>query len=197
MRAWDDWVVELLRAGADLDLRIDGEATPRFVAAEGDEPVFFAEIRPFAKGGYHRPLIELMALALPLGADRVAVGITGRLSSLEDPIPPVIDGVGDLRQRALVLELVDGHGQRATNRSVITPFDLLDGDVVWGEPFEPGPAEGWISQALTVMVDERDRVRMTEEDVRFQMDRCLALGHDISLEDEVADRFGIGSAPLG
>lgn len=196
MGTWDEWAVELLRAGADLDLRVDGEAVPRFIAAEGDRPLVVADVRPFAKGRYHQPLIELMALALPMGADRVAIGITGRVTSLEDPIPPVVDGVGDLRQRVLIVEVVDGHRQPARASSLLIPFDLEDGDVRWREPFDPGPGVGWIPSALSLLVDHRHEMQVRPGDVLEQAERCSMLGHDLLFEAEVAARFGLEIEPL-
>lgn len=197
MEDWDEWVVEFLRASADLDLRVDGFAVPRFVAAQGDRPLFLAEVRPFARGGYHQPLIELMALAVPLDADRIAVGMTGRLWSLNDPIPPVVEGAGDLRQQALVLELIDGHEQPAEARSVLMPFSLHGDDVVWEKAFDPGPAHGWIPSALSIMVDHRAELHLDREDIRDQAERCLALGHTLGLEEAVAHHLGIEATPVG
>lgn len=196
MGAWDEWVVELLRAGADLDLRIDGEAIPRFIAAEGELPLVVADVRSFPKGGYHDPLIELMALAVPMGADRVAVGITGRVASLEDPIPPVVDGVGDLRQPVLVVELVDGHRQPARASTVLVPFDLAGREVRWHAPFDPGPGEGWIPSALSLLVDRRDEMEVRPGDVLEQAERCAMLGHALTFEAEAAVRFGLDLEPL-
>ena len=196
MGAWDEWVVELMRAAADLDLRVEGETIPRFIAAEGDRPLVIADVRPFPKGGYHQPLIELMALALPMGADRVTVGITGRVTSLEDPIPPVVHGVGDLRQRVLIVEVVDGHGQPARASSVLVPFDLSDDDVRWRAPFDPGPGEGWIPAALSLLVDHRDEVEVRPGDVLEQAERCAMLGHGLTFEAQAAARFGLEIAPL-
>lgn len=191
MRAWDEWAVELIRAGIDLDLRQHGEAAPLFVAVEGDEPLFFAEPRPFPKGAYHDPLIELMALALPLGADRVAVGMTGRVWSLDDPIVPVVPGLGDLRQRALVVQLIDGHERPATPGTVVLPYSLEHGQVEWDEPIEPGPAEGWIPAALSVLVDGRDQLTASPAELRDQAERCLDRGHALVLVDAIADRLGV------
>lgn len=197
MDEWDQWVVEFLRVNAELDLRVDGFAVPRFVAAEGDRPLLLAEVRPFPRGGYHQPLIELMALAVPLGADRIAVGMTGRLWSLDDPIPPVVEGMGDLRQQALVLELIDGHEQPAVARSVLMPFSLRGDDVVWEDAFDPGPGHGWIPSALSIMVDHRTELYLDREDIREQAERCLALGHTLSFEGAVADHLGIEASPVG
>lgn len=196
MRAWDVWVVELLRAAADLDLRTDHVARPRFVAARGDDPLFCAELRPFPDRCYQEPLVELMALAAPLGADRLAVATTGRLTSLDDPIPPVIPGVGDLRQRALVLHLADGNGHEAVGRSVLVPFTLEGGALRWEEPLEPGPAEGWIASAFAVMIDHRHELAAPTDVIREQAERCLGLGHVLALEHAIADRLGIEAARL-
>lgn len=196
MRAWNVWVVELLRAAADLDLRTGHVARPRFVAARGDEPLFYAELRPFPDRCYQEPLVELMALAAPLGADRLAVAMTGRVSSLDDPIPPVIPGVGDLRQRALVLQLADGHGHEAVGRSVLVPFALDGQELRWEEPLAPGPAEGWIASAFAVMIDQRDELAAPTDVIREQAERCLGLGHALAVGDATADRLGLEAARL-
>src|SRR5687767_6035135 len=97
---WGD-VEGFLLDEAAKDVALSDEVRPCLAAFAGDEPLLVAWWRPFPKGGYADPLIELLALACPLGADRVAQSLAGRATSLDDPIAPVVAGVGDLRQRVV------------------------------------------------------------------------------------------------
>lgn len=64
-------------------------------------------------------MIELLALAMALEADRLVFATAGRLTSLDDPIPPVTDGA-DLRQRT-VERLGLGDAARGPEAPTINP----------------------------------------------------------------------------
>jgi hypothetical protein len=184
---WSD--IEALLVGlAGDDLAEDGEVHPALVALSGDTLAFLAFLRPFEKGCYADPMIELLALAMPLGCDRLALSIGGRVWSLEDPIPPVSDEA-DLRQRALVLYYVDGTGPVVSD-SVLHPFDLVDGAVVWAPPVgDLGGAQGWIPEALRLSVERREELATGDAEIRRQAARCERLGHEVHLGPEVAERL--------
>ncbi|MBW3578545.1 MAG: hypothetical protein KY462_12550 [Actinobacteria bacterium] len=191
MRArWED-AERFLEATAELDLRAEGQVRPSLVAFDGEQLLFVAWPRPFDEGRYHAPLVELLALAAPLGADRLAAALPGRAWSFADPIPPVVDGVGDLRQRVLAIESVDAHRHPARRESIVRPFDLLDGEVRWHEPLRPGPSESWIGRALeTAATTLRRRMRGSQHHVAVdQATRCLDLGHELAFSQPVAERL--------
>lgn len=175
---------------ATLDLERCGEVQPLFVAYHGDEQRFFAFLRPFEKGAYADPLIELLSLAMPLDADRLAFSITGRLTSMDDPIPPVAPGV-DLRQRALVIEYADGATGHLEQYSVLHPFTLDGGRATWQAPVRLTDGQGWIRGALGVAVTRRSELARVAvpEDVRTQARRCAALGHELYLSEAVCARY--------
>jgi hypothetical protein len=184
---WSE-IEELLVGLAGDDLAEQGEVHPTLVALTGDTLAFLAFLRPFEKGCYADPMIELLALAMPLGCDRLALSIGGRVWSLEDPIPPVSDHV-DLRQRALVLYYVEGT-EPAVSDSVLHPFDLVDGEVVWSPPVgDLGTAEGWIPEALRLAVQRRGELATGDAEIRRQAARCQQLGHEVHLGPEVAERL--------
>jgi hypothetical protein len=193
MDAWDD-VEELLTDMAGLDLSAGEDMSqPCLAAYTGDEPLFIAFLRDFRKGEYQDPIIELLALATPLGADRLAFAITARVWSLEDPIPPVAEGV-DLRQRALMIELADGVGEHVTSRTVLVPFDdPVPGEAVrWGTPHvETAGTRGWISWALGMAVTRKAREELATEDagIAEQAARLDRLGHTLYLVPEVTERL--------
>lgn len=178
-------VAVLHRRLADVDAP---DPAPHLVGFDGDQALVLIRLRPFAPGAYQGPLVEAMALVLPLRADRVSLAIPGRAWSLEDPLPPVADGV-DLRQRVLTQVSVDGHGQdppRVTTR--LHPFQPRPADdpgcrLAWEESVDPGPGEGWIPDALaTLVAARRDIARDGRPDERLrQWDRLEDLGHVVLL----------------
>lgn len=190
MRDWhavDQFAVET----ATTDLTEHKDVRPLLVAFAGDRLRFFAFLRWFPAGGYAAPVIELLSLALPLGANRLAFSAAGRLTSLADPVAPVT-AEGDLRQRAVVIESVDGADGDLRQHSTIHPFDLAGDRVVWGEPVRLTGARGWIADALRLSVQRRDELSgVATDDLRAQALRCVALGHDLHLDSPVRARLGL------
>lgn len=189
MDSWDG-VTDYLRSEAELDIAGTGEVRPCLAAFRGDRGLAIGWLRPFEKGEYHDPLIELVALFVPLGADRLALSLGGRAWSLLDPIPPVSEA-GDLRQRVLLIQTVDGHRRRAELSARINPFTLDEGAVCWDEPTDLGPGEGWITGLLQVAIDRRHDLGGPADEVAAQAERCARLGHMLAFERETAERLGL------
>jgi hypothetical protein len=185
------WLLEV----ASADVRRYGMARPCLVTCSGDAPLFAAWLRPHPPGGYTQPLIELLALAGPLGADRLAFIASGRAWSLDDPIPPVTDGV-DLRQPALVLLLADGHATtRAHVASSVHPYDVDGGGITWHEVFDPGdPGEGPLPNLLRASATVLRDMHGSPEQIREQALRCVALGHEVALAPAVEAHLGLDAA---
>ena len=166
-------------AVADLEAGMAVRAT--LVAFRGEQPLVLATLRPFASGAHHDAIIEVAALAWSLRADRVALSLSGRAWSLEDPVPPVVEGVGDLRQRVVVVHVAeatpdrdDGDARRGGSRTSrggartsrggsrisrgrstthLTPVDVHDdGEVTCGEVLVRDDGVGWVADALTALV---------------------------------------------
>lgn len=189
MQQWDE-MEQFMIAEAERDLEAGDEVRPCFTAFAGEVPLVLAFLRPFPKGGYHDPLIELIALAAPLDADRLKLSISGRAWSMDDPIAPVDPDLGDLRQRVLEIESVDGTVGRPRSSSVLLPFDIVDGAVQWGETMRLSSGEGWIPSALEIAVRKRRTFRDAPlDEIRKQAERCVALGHLVALGPTVADRL--------
>jgi hypothetical protein len=184
---WED-VEALLVSVAQLDIEEDVWVRPALVAFAGDHLRFMAWLRPHPKGEYHDPFTELLSLAMPLDADRLAVSISGRAWSLRDPIVPATRDV-DLRQRVLIVYTVDGVGRRPRAAAALHPFEVADGGVVWQDRQELPGGEGWIPEVLELSVRERHRLRTTDGMIRSQADRVVRLGHDLHVSAEVAVRL--------
>lgn len=191
LRTWADVEAFLLDAAAD-DLAEDRPVVPVVVAFCGEKPLFFSGLRDFHKGEYHDPMIELLALAAALGANRVASAFSGRAWSLRDPVPPVVDGVGDLRQRVLVMTFVDATATPTLRRSAVVPYDVTEGHVRWQTPLRDDAGEGWITEAMTVCAQLQDRLRSTDDEARRQAQRCVDLGHLLVLHPGTAQELNPG-----
>lgn len=188
MRQWDERRDFLLEEAA-FDQEFGVDVRPGFLAYAGSHPLFVAFLRPFLKGQHMDAVIELLALAAPLDADRLAVSIGARAWSLDDPIPPVIPGVGDLRQRVLVIEEVDGSTGRARGCSLAYPWSLEGGRVRWSDPLESTDVTGPLGQMLRVAVARRRELSADTASIREQAERCARLGHLIALAEPVNDRL--------
>lgn len=196
MRAWDD-VERYLIAEASADLADGDDIRPCLVAWRDEQPLFIAFLRSFARGQYADPVIELLALAAPLGANRLALSFGGRAWSWDDPIPPVVEAFGDLRQRVLSVTLAEERGGDVEVRGVIVPFTRDDSGAVWEAAVRHPGGEGWISSALRMAVEQRAALAATPRDMRRQARRCVALGHLLALSDAAAERLDVRGIPLG
>ena len=198
MGRWDDVIEDLLGFAQD-DLGRDGAVEPVLVAFRGDQERLVAWLRPFPKGGYRRPIEELVALAVPLGADRYAAMFGGRAWSVDDPVPPVTAD-GDLRQRVVSITAVDGsaRGEEPVHRNVLAPFELGDpgdpgevgegsGPVRWGTRIEHDlpVLESWIPWALDAAARAPEAFTASPALLRDQAERCTRLGHDVYLAPDV------------
>lgn len=186
---WID-VDDLHRWLAELDAP---DPAPHLAAYAADQLLVLVRLRPFAPGAYQGPLVEALALALPLGADRVSLALPGRAWSLDDPVPPVTEGA-DLRQRVLTQVSVDGHDRQHPDvRMSLHPFCIDPGAaglLRWDPSFDPGPAEGWIPEALATLVGARaDMSAGNADERRRQAARLEDLGHLVVLTAAGRDRL--------
>jgi hypothetical protein len=167
------------------DLEAGTDVLPTMVAFDGDQPLFLATLRPFLKGDYHDPVIEISSLASCLGADRLLLSLSGRAWSTQDPIPPVLGEGADLRQRVITLHAADAYRRPVAVRTTIVPFDIdpYDGSVSTGQTISDLGGEGFIPLALRAAVADP---QSSVEEVGLQMMRCEALGHRIAWSRQIA-----------
>lgn len=193
--AWDAIDDHLLDLAAD-DLRNGGEPRPTLAAFAGGHPLALVGLRPFDPGAALQALLEVLALVLPLGADRLAFAAPARAWSLDDPIPPVC-AAGDLRQRVIMLAVADGHDVPCELTTSLRPFTLDGTTVHWGEVLRSQePPDSSLASAMTVLLDNRDRFDDLGDDRKLaaQFARVLLLGHDVALAGPAADQLVLASS---
>lgn len=197
--SWDDATSTLVALIAD-DLLQSHAPVPTVVAFAGDDPVAIVGLRPFDPGDVGQALLEVLSLLVPLGADRLAFGTTGRIWSLDDPIVPVCEE-GDLRQRAIVIALADAHEDACTLATSIHPFEGTGADLALLPPVtidgsdpdgarldEHIAASGPAAAMLVGALEQRDELaELTEpRELVAQLGRVLLLGHDLALAPDPA-----------
>ena len=189
MQRWDE-IEQFLCEEAARNLVADEPARPCVVGFRGEDPLMVAFLRPHAKGAYADPMIEVLSIAGALQADRMMASFSGRAWSWDDPIPPVLPGVGDLRQRVVTIHRVDAADGTLQARDVLLPFEVVEGAVVWGDRLEHEAAEGWIPAALRATVEQRAAMAVPDRDIAQQVLRCDRLGHLVGLSADVSARLG-------
>jgi hypothetical protein len=174
----------LLRLLAD-DIQDGRGLASTLLAFAGDRPLCVVRLRPHEAGEVVSALLEILALLLPLGADRIVLALPGRVWSAEDPIAPVTDEV-DLRQPVVVHVDADAHGGPCRVRVRLRPFDVDErGRCWWQEEVDPeGPLDAPLVAALQVLLDRRHDLEGTDRSgaqVAAQFGRVLLLGHEVLL----------------
>lgn len=197
MTSWATETTARLLGFARDDVMQDGIVRPSLTAFRDGRELLIAWLRPFEQGAYADPIIEVAALALPLGANQLAVCLSGRAWSLDDPVPPVSDDT-DLRQQVIMVQAADGTTSPPSIHTTLQPYDGERGVVSFEEPVDPGPDDGWISHTLTTLT-QPDASGSTWEDAPAgelyrQAARVVRLGHDLWLHPDVHDL--VLSSPL-
>ena len=186
MQHWHE-VEHWLRELAWDDVVEEGAIRPALVAFAGERPLLLARWRPFERGGGHAALVELLSLAMPMGADRLAVSVGGNAwshaahgggdrphadrSGLDRPNPR------DERRQVLMIAVADEGSDRP--RCTLTPFTLDQQGVHWGDPLVSDEVEGWLVDTLSAPRDAVPSVQAAVEDLAATAMRCVALGHEL------------------
>lgn len=181
----------LLRSFATEDLDLGMSPQPTLLAYEGEQPLATVMLRPFGEGQAVAAIVEVLAVVLPLGADRIVLSLPGRAWSAGDPIAPV-SADADLRQRVLLICEADGTRVPTAVRVQLHGIEL--------------EAEGWrwdgvldaeeqltspLVDVLRLLLDARSRLLRARADVSSatRFERALLQGHEVHLSALAAERL--------
>jgi hypothetical protein len=189
---WDE-VEELLLDEAEAELATGAQGTrPCLVALTGRRPCLVAHLRPCEGADLPQALLELLALTAPLGADRLAFAASGRAWSLDDPIPPVADGV-DLRAHVLAITTADAARGRVRSGMSLRTFvpGTAGRGASWGERQALPAPEGWVAEVLAsaAAAGAQGVLRTTDVWMAAQAARVRELGHVLGLAPDVERRL--------
>jgi hypothetical protein len=186
--AWEE-VVDTLLALAACDLDDGGPPVPRLAAFRGDDALTISTLRPFTPDGALDAVVELLALFVPLGADRVALALPVR-----DPGTPAGAHRGEVDLYVGTVDARDGLA-RGTGASHALRRDEV-GEWGWGPPRPAAGLDGATMGPVAVILDARDELLRSPWELRPQLERVLRLGHGLALSPAAAEALDVLGPPL-
>lgn len=197
---WDE--VELdLRVQATLALDEGAVPVPLLVAFSDDAAIAVVGLRPFGADGLLPALVEVLALLLPVGAHRLALGLPGQTRGAEGAPD---DDSGPL---LVVATAEAGAEGRVALAGRILPLAHDGSCWQWrDEQAVDLDTEAWeVTRALADLLRARRTIHDDcgeLEQLQAQLARCLLLGHEVDLGQATADRLeparsAVGPARLG
>lgn len=201
---WDE--VELdLKVETMLALDEGAVPAPLLVAFDERDQVAVVGLRPFDPEGVLQALVEVLALLLPLGTRRVALGLPGRVRDVEGPggpepgtAAPPEAGVAPPPDGGPILVVatggLDGDAEVRLGARVLP---LAHDGACWQWRDDEAidiDAHAWdVTRALGALLDPDagmvDRGVRDRAELQAQLARCLLLGHTVALSGEVADEL--------
>lgn len=187
-RPWTQAATLLLATAAD-DLQAGATPAPTLAAYRGEEPIAVATLRPFATGELPQVLLEVLALLLPLGTDRIALSAVARAWPLDDAMMPAT-GEDDVRPRVLLVVLADAHDGPCHTHAELHPFEHDAEGWSFGPPIDTDGDQptGVVQQAVASLLDGRGELLAGADDraIAAQLARVLLLGHQVALAPDAA-----------
>lgn len=189
-----------------------GAATgPRLAAFAGDDALAWVGLRPFEPGEILGAVLEVLALLLPLRADRIALSLPGRAwphpaesAAVADPQQGVAaaaahgDDIVGPGQRVIGLVVADAHDRACETRTWLHPVLAAEGGVVYGPPLPAVDVDAATITALELLLERRHELTPTLERAPFelaaQFARLLLLGHELVLAPDPAAELLAASA---
>jgi hypothetical protein len=166
---------------------------PALVAFAGDRPLGFVRLRPVGPGEVVQALLEVLALLLPLGADRVALALPGRGWWTDDPEAAPADGRD---RRVVLLTVADASVAGVPVRTTLHPFTVIAGCCRWQPEVAAGTPDAPVVAALGLLLAARDELAAgADRGVRLaaQFGRALLLGHELVLHPDTAQALVVAS----
>lgn len=201
---WDH-LADDLRALLTPSLEGGYPPAPLLLGYQGDEPAALTHLRPFAPAELLTAVIEVVAVYLPLGVDRLVLAAPGRAWHLDDPAAGDVGGL-DARPTVVAVTTVagDGPGPPRVSAAVwpyaraddgrlawcaVTGTEVATGtDAVTGAD-QDGPPHGPVPTALATLVAHRHTLPSPDARTAVQFARCALRGHAVVLCPELADRL--------
>lgn len=181
----------LLRGFAADDLDLGMSPQPTLLAYENERPLATVMLRPFGDGQVVEAVLEVLALLMPLGTDRIVVSLPGRAWSAQDPIVPVTPDA-DLRQPVLLICVADGTQVPAALSVSLHGIELDAAGWRWDGSVEAqDELDAPLIDVLRLLLDARNRLFDPPPDLRIaaQFGRVLLRGHEVHLSALATERL--------
>lgn len=164
---------------ASLDLEAGAVPVPTLFAFLGDEPQAMVTLRAVAPDELLQAFVEVLALLLPLGVDRIAYSMAERSEDFVVTAP------------RLVVVRIEPAGR--TCRTNVEVLEGRQGDGRWR--WEDGTsqatdADAGLAGAIALLLRHRDELSPTDgATVATQFARVLLLGHALALCPQLSRRL--------
>lgn len=180
MRNWDD-VEAWLRHVAEDDMRHDGCIRPTLVAFATHRPLLMVRCRAFAAGEGATALREILDIALPLGADRIAMSFGGRAWKVDGDARPRADR-STLRD-ILLIAVAERHDEGVALHCTLHEIECARCGPAIERSSDTHPVAGWLPRTLTSALAARTGVSASREVIAARAVHSITLGHELHVPD--------------
>lgn len=181
MHGWDT-VETLLWDVANDDLCDRGPVRPTLVAFDAQRPVLLARCRAFDRDDGEAALTEVLAVMVPLGADRVTMLFSGRAWTTDGATPPWQDRTATAE--VVVVTFTERVGSVVAQRGVLRTIERTrSGPPEISDTAVAIPVSGWIARTLAAGLCNGHDAVVDDETVIARAAHCITVGHELHLPD--------------
>jgi hypothetical protein len=180
MQDWND-VDAWLRDIADRDLAATGGVRPTLVAFTAHRPLLMVRCRAFAPGDGAAALREMLDIAVPMGADRVAVSFGGTARTYGGGVGSPTRGPDAEVSETLLIAVAERRDGCVDLRCALHPLGRGGGRPA--RPTGPDPVGGWLARMLTDTLEVAPVVPLPPAVIAARAAQSITLGHELHLPD--------------
>lgn len=182
MHRWEDVEWWLRHLAAD-DLRTTDSVRPTLVAFAGRRPLLLVRCRAFAAGEGAAAVREILDIAVPLGADRIAMSFGGSARRLDGPArSPAHDDPAVTCDVVVIAVTQRGDDEVDTRCTLHFVRRGRTGPVI-APPHHTSPVGGWLRATLAEALAARPATPPSPEVIAAQAVHSITLGHELHVPD--------------
>ena len=181
MQDWND-VEEWLRDVAGHDVAATGGVRPTLVAFAAHRPLLMVRCRGFAPGDGPAALREMLDIAVPMGADRVAVSFGGTAQTDGGGVSAVAGGPDATVREILLIAVAERSDDSVDLRCALHPLEP-GGCGRAARSTGPDPVGGWLAWMLTDALAGAPAVPRPAAVIAARVTQSITLGHELHVPD--------------
>jgi len=182
MHRWEDVEWWLRHLAAD-DLRTTGGVRPTLVAFAGRRPLLLVRCRAFADGEGAAAVREILDIAVPLGADRVAMSFGGSAWELHGPARSPKAHDPTVARDVVVIAVTQRGDDGVNTHCTLHSIERGRAGPVIAAAHDTSPVGGWLPATLTEALAARSAAPPSPEVITAQAMHSITLGHELHLPD--------------
>jgi hypothetical protein len=182
MHRWEDVEWWLCHLAAD-DLRTTDHVRPTLVAFAGRRPLLLVRCRAFAAGEGAAAVREILDIAVPLGADRIAMSFGGSARQLHGPAPSPAHDDPAVTRDVVVIAVTQRGDDEIDTRCTLHYVERARAGSVIAAPHPTSPVGGWLPAMLAEALAARPATPPSPEIIAAQAMYSITLGHVLHVPD--------------